>query len=180
MKSGKESAILNLSFGGGISQAMDEAIQVMSLLGVTSVVAAGNQNEDACVTSPGRAPAAITVGSTRKTNDQKSSFSNFGPCVNIFAPGQNILSAFNGNDNDFTELSGTSMAAPMVSGIAARLVERNPGSSSAEIASSILCEATTGVVDDLPDEGKSSTVLPSIVSFSVRTGKTSWEMAVCR
>lgn len=166
----KKISIINLSLGGGISDIDDEAVRSLNDQGIVVIAAAGNENEDACLSSPARAPVAITVGSTKEEDDERSPFSNYGPCVNIFAPGQDVLSASNESDTDYSILSGTSMAAPLVSGIAARLVARNPDSTPADIASSLVCEATTGIVNGLPDAGKQFSIVLAMIRLMGKAG----------
>lgn len=110
-------AVINLSIGGGLSTAFNEAIRVAYQNGITSVVAAGNEDQDAANTSPASALEAITVGASDE-NDARAAFSNFGSVLDIFAPGTNILSTFIGSNTATKELSGTSMAAPHVAGLA--------------------------------------------------------------
>lgn len=111
-------AVINMSLGGGVSTAMNDAVARAHAAGITVVVAAGNSNADACSHSPASAPEAITIGSTTSL-DARSSFSNFGTCVDIFAPGSSITSAWIGNDTASNTISGTSMASPHVAGAAA-------------------------------------------------------------
>jgi aqualysin 1 len=135
-------AVANLSLGGRGSSAIDAAVRSAIAAGVTFIVAAGNENQDACNISPARVPAAITVGSTTR-NDARSSFSNYGRCVDIFAPGSDITSLFARSDSSTATLSGTSMAAPHVAGVAAMYLEANYTATPAEVAQAILGNATT-------------------------------------
>jgi len=114
-------ATANLSLGGGSSTAMDQAVKSLHESGVVTVVAAGNSNQDACNSSPAREPAVITVASSTRT-DARSSFSNYGDCVDIFAPGSEITAAWIGSNTATNTISGTSMASPHVCGGAALLL----------------------------------------------------------
>ena len=138
-------AVANMSLGGGISSALDTAVNNLSNAGVTIAVAAGNSNTNACNSSPARAANAITVGSTT-TSDARSSFSNFGTCVDLFAPGSGILSAYFTSNTATATLSGTSMASPHVAGVAALYKQANPSASAATIRNAIVNNATTNVV----------------------------------
>ena len=104
-------SVANLSLGGSKSQAENDAVKAAVNAGVVVVVAAGNDNTDACNDSPGSEPTAITVGSTTKT-DARSSFSNWGSCLDIFAPGSEITSAGITSNSATDIMDGTSMAAP--------------------------------------------------------------------
>ena len=115
-------AVMNMSLGGSKSQAVNAAINQIERAGVVPVVAAGNSNVDASSESPASAPAAITVGAIDQRNDQKATFSNFGPLLDIFAAGVSVLSAGVTSDNATRVLSGTSMASPHVCGLAAYLM----------------------------------------------------------
>lgn len=145
LNNGGRPAVANMSLGGGANTTLDASVNALISAGVTVVVAAGNSNADACNTSPARVAAAITVGSTTST-DARSSFSNFGSCLDLFAPGSSIRSAWYTGDTVFNTISGTSMAAPLVAGIAARYLQNNPTASPATVASAINSSATTGVV----------------------------------
>lgn len=138
-------AVANMSLGGGASAALDAAVQNVINDGVVMAVAAGNDGLNACNYSPARAANAITVGSTT-TTDARSTFSNTGTCVDIFAPGSSITSAWIGNTTAISTISGTSMAAPHVAGVAAVLIGRFPTSTPAQIATMLRTSATPNVV----------------------------------
>lgn len=140
-------AVLNMSLGGGLSGILDAAVQRAVDDGITVVVAAGNSAADACAYSPAAAPNAITVGSTT-TSDTRSSFSNYGDCVDVFAPGSAIKSAWHTGTTITNTISGTSMASPHVAGVAARILSANPTFTPAQVAGVIRTTATTNVVLD--------------------------------
>jgi len=143
-------AVANMSLGGGASSSVDAALSRLIASGVTVGVAAGNGNrggrqQDACGFSPARVPEAITVGATDKT-DTKTSWSNYGPCVDVFAPGNGITSAWNTSNSATNTISGTSMATPHVVGVAALYLQSNTGASPAAVASALKTNATGGIV----------------------------------
>jgi subtilisin family serine protease len=139
-------AVANMSLGGGASTALDNSIQNLINAGVTVAVAAGNDyGQNACNYSPARVAAAITVGSTTST-DAKSDFSNIGTCLDIFAPGSSIQSAWYTSDTATNTIGGTSMATPHVAGVAALYLQGNPSASPATVTNQIISTATTGVL----------------------------------
>jgi len=138
-------AVANMSLGGGASLALDTAVQNAINDGVVMAVAAGNSNANACNYSPARAANAITVGATDRT-DVRASYSNFGSCLDIFAPGTSITSAWINSSTAINTISGTSMASPHVAGVAAALLSANPTLSPADISSMLRSSATPNVV----------------------------------
>ncbi len=153
-------AVANMSLGGGVSSALDTAVNNLHNAGVAIAVAAGNSNTNACNSSPARAVNAITTGSTTST-DARSSFSNFGTCLDLFAPGSGILSAWATSNTATATLNGTSMASPHVAGVAALYKQANPSASSTTIRNAIVNNATTGVVTN-PGTGSPNRLLYSL------------------
>ncbi|AKH17630.1 S8 family peptidase [Deinococcus soli (ex Cha et al. 2016)] len=141
---GSATAVANMSLGGGASQAVDDAVNSAASKNLIMAVAAGNENQNACNVSPARAASAITVGSTTNT-DARSSFSNYGSCVDLFAPGSNITSTWIGSTTATNTISGTSMATPHVAGAAALLIAAGNTTNSA-VTSALINGATTGKV----------------------------------
>lgn len=138
-------AVANMSLGGYAIQSLDDAVTASINAGVVYAVAAGNDYGDACTKSPARTPAALTVGAT-DASDVQAAWSNDGTCVDLFAPGVNVLSASSESDNATATLSGTSMAAPHVAGMAARYLEGHPLATPAEVSTELLTRATPGKV----------------------------------
>jgi subtilisin family serine protease len=143
-------AVANMSLGGSASTAVDAAVSNSIADGVTYAVAAGNGNvagraQDACKSSPARVPGALTVGAVDKT-DKKASWSNYGNCVDWFAPGVSITSAWMGSDTATNTISGTSMATPHTAGVAALYLQGSPGASPADVRTALYENLTRGVV----------------------------------
>jgi hypothetical protein len=146
---GERPAVISMSLGGpGVSNAYKTAIDAAANAGVTMVVAGGNSNADACNFSPAFVNTAITVGSTAK-GDSRSSFSNYGSCTQIYAPGSDIKSAGNSNDDASATMSGTSMACPHVAGAAALLLESTPTMAPSEVLEKMLENAVTNALTGL-------------------------------
>ncbi len=138
-------AVANMSLGGAANAALDTAIRNLVADGVSVSVAAGNETADACTKSPARVAEAITVAAS-DINDVMASFSNGGTCVDLFAPGVNVLSAWMGSDTATNTISGTSMSSPHVAGAAARYLQGNPGASPASVATALNNGATAGKI----------------------------------
>ncbi len=140
-------SVANMSLGGLADQTIDDAVDRSVASGVTYVVAAGNSQADACRYSPARDAQAITVGATT-IQDGRAYFSNYGNCIDVFAPGLNITSAWNTADDASQVLSGTSMATPHVTGVVANYLQDHPTATPAEATAAVLDNATPDMVTD--------------------------------
>jgi len=138
---GVKPAVVNMSLGGSFDMAVNTAVQNSIAAGFVYVLSAGNDDADACGQSPASTPAAITVGSTTQS-DTRSPFSNWGNCVDIFAPGSSIFSLWWTSDNAAAVLSGTSMAAPHVAGVAALYLQGSTTATPAQVVNAILGSAS--------------------------------------
>jgi subtilisin family serine protease len=154
-------AVANMSLGGAASKSLDTAVKNSINTGVTYSVAAGNNNKDACRYSPSRVPAALTVGATT-SSDARASYSNYGSCLDVFAPGSSITSAWIGSNTATNTISGTSMATPHVTGVAALYLQAYPGAGPAEVATAIKGAATPNVVIN-PGRGSPNLLLYSLI-----------------
>jgi subtilisin family serine protease len=181
-------AVVNMSLGGPGSVAMDSAVNAVIDAGITVVTSGGNNGRSdgkspyACDYSPARVPNAITVGSTTVT-DQRSNFSNFGSCLDLFAPGSDITSAGIGSDDATDNKYGTSMASPHVAGVVANYLESNPLATPSEVSELIINNATADLVTDarggspnrllfniLDENAPPAPSIPSTENFAWRDG----------
>ncbi len=155
-------SVANMSLGGGIDPALDQAVQNSIASGITYVVASGNDNVDACASSPARVDQAITVNASN-ISDQRAIFSNYGSCTDIFAPGENISSAWHTGNDAFVTISGTSMAAPHVAGVVALFLEENGSSSPTAVKTALESFAFSNKISN-PGPGSTNLLLNAIVS----------------
>ncbi|WP_406402288.1 S8 family peptidase [Streptomyces sp. NBC_00879] len=161
----KKPAVANMSLGGGVNTSLDNAVKKSIASGVSYAIAAGNGNflglpANACNYSPARVPEAITVGATDKT-DRRASFSNYGTCLDLFAPGVNITSSWKDSDTATNTISGTSMATPHTAGVAALYLATHATATPAQVREAIVNGATTGKVQD-PRTGSPNKLLYSL------------------
>ncbi|RZQ62186.1 S8 family peptidase [Amycolatopsis suaedae] len=151
----RKPAVINMSLGGGASSTIDAAVRRSVSAGITNAVASGNSNTNACNSSPARVAEAITVNATDR-NDNRASFSNYGTCTDIFAPGVSIPSTRNGGGSH--SLSGTSMATPHVAGAVALYLSANRSATPAQVQTALKNNATNNVVRN-PGSGSTNKLL---------------------
>lgn len=142
----QQPAVVNMSLGGGASRATDDAVRKLVNKGIPVVVAAGNEDQNACNASPARAPEAITVAASDKY-DRRAGFSNYGRCTDIFAPGKDIQSAWHTGNSATKTISGTSMASPHVAGAAALILGAKGNMSPQQLVDTLLADAGAGITD---------------------------------
>lgn len=150
-------AVANMSLGGSVSSALNQAVATSIAAGVTYVVSSGNSSGNACNYSPASVSAALTVNAST-SSDGRASFSNFGTCTDLFAPGVGILSAWNSSNSATATLDGTSMASPHVAGAAALFLEQNPTATPSQVANALLSNATTNRISN-PGTGSPNRLL---------------------
>lgn len=147
IQNGRKPAVVNMSLGGSAYSTLDTAIDNLFNNGYVPVVAAGNSNTDACTSSPARAGKAITVAATDST-DTRASYSNYGSCVDLFAPGSQITSAWIGSNSSAATASGTSMASPHVAGVVATMLENNSTATPQSITDQLLNQSTVNLIQN--------------------------------
>jgi len=146
MRNGKRPAVMSISLGSNThSEGLNTTIWLAHKAGILSVIAAGNDKFEACKQTPAHVTCGLIVGATNK-NDGQSDYSNWGSCVDIWAPGDYIKSCHHASNTGWKDMSGTSMATPHVSGVAALLLQANPKLTPDELTAEILGYATKDVV----------------------------------
>ncbi|CAG8445947.1 5392_t:CDS:2 [Diversispora eburnea] len=161
-KRNKNNTIVNMSLGGVFSQAVNDAAKSLTDAGVHVVAAAGNEATDACLSSPASEQSVVTVGATNNLDDGIAFFSNFGECLDIFAPGSDILSVGITSDTDIAVFSGTSQASPHVAGNLALLISKNGNKSPVDLTKDLIGLSTKNVVKGLnPDTANNFLRVPA-------------------
>jgi subtilisin family serine protease len=153
-------AIVNMSIGASKSIALNDAVRALIADGLIVVSAAGNQNRDACNYSPPSETSAISVGAIDR-NEARASYSNFGTCVDLFAPGSDMVGAWFDAPNSYRSTSGTSNAAPLVSGIVALMLQENPSLTQSQVEAMLLSNATQNAIFNI---GPGS---PNLLAYSI-------------
>lgn len=164
-------SVINMSLGGAASATLDQAVAGAIASGINTVVAAGNASANACNYSPARVAEAITVGATT-ASDQRSAFSNFGACLDLFAPGESILSAWHTSNSATATLSGTSMASPHVAGVVAQMLETASDSSPSAISRALLAAASFGLVGNQGVDSPNRLLFSSPAASDTSPGST--------
>jgi subtilisin family serine protease len=157
-KKGPGAAVGSMSLGGGKTATMNAAVADATTQGLIMVVAAGNDNKNACNYSPASTPEAITVAAS-DNKDNKATFSNFGDCVHVFAPGVAITSAWIGGPSAVNTISGTSMACPHVAGQVAKYLETQPNAKASVAKAWIVANAQAGIIKGIPAVPKTPNLL---------------------
>lgn len=152
-------AIVNMSVGMTKSIALNDAVKSLIADGLIVVAAAGNQNRDACLYSPGSEPSAITVGAIDRA-DVRATYSNWGSCIDIFAPGSDLVGAWVGSPSTYRSSSGTSNAAPIVSGLVALMLQESPGLTQEQVQAKLNENATRDVLFNI------GTGSPNLLAYS--------------
>jgi subtilisin family serine protease len=166
-KKGNKKSVINMSLGGPKNEAVNAAVKAATAGGVTVVVAAGNESQNASNVSPASAPEAITVAASDIT-DTHAYFSNYGPNVAVYAPGVNIKGAWIGGTDRFNTISGTSMASPHTAGVAALIIARGEASNPAEVKARLQAAATKDVIKGVKPQTK-NLLLYSLKASGVAT-----------
>jgi subtilisin family serine protease len=148
-----------MSLGGSASNALDAAVQNSIADGVSYAIAAGNSGQRACKSSPARVPEAMTVSAT-DSSDRKASWANYGTCVDWFAPGVSITSAWNTSDTATNTISGTSMATPHTAGVSALYLETHSAAAPQQVRDALFAASTKNVV------GSAGSGSPNAVLFT--------------